>query len=159
MRSSQNYNDACAFERSSLIRSMIIVDNLLKERASQANPIKVAILGSGFMAQGLTNQITRSAPAMDMVAIYGRRPQRAIHVLTYSGLENPIEAATQSQLDEAIRSRVGVDGLDAGYRVLREGHRSRFVDRRAVEEHIGAGRMNDLAQLRSADGIYPHGVR
>src|SRR5881394_3091762 len=82
---------------------MIIVDNALKARAEQGKPIKVAILGGGFMAQGLTNQIVNSVPAMSMVAIYSRKPQKAIHVLNYSGLENPIEVTAQSQLDDAIR--------------------------------------------------------
>ena len=82
---------------------MIIVDKALEARAEQGNPIKVAILGGGFMAQGLTNQLVNSVPAMNMVAIYGRKPQKSIHVLNYSGLENPIEAVTQSQLDDAIR--------------------------------------------------------
>jgi predicted homoserine dehydrogenase-like protein len=83
---------------------MIIVDKALKARAEQGNPVKVAILGGGFMAQGLTNQIVNSVPGMNMAAIYSRKPQKAIHVLNYSGLENPIEAITQSQLDDAIRA-------------------------------------------------------
>jgi predicted homoserine dehydrogenase-like protein len=82
---------------------MVIVDKALQTRAEQGKPIKVAILGGGFMAQGLTNQIVNSVPAMRMVAIYSRKPQKALHVLNYSGLENPIEAVTQSQLDDAIR--------------------------------------------------------
>src|SRR6266550_549430 len=81
---------------------MIVVDKALQARAEQGNPIKVAILGGGFMAQGLTNQIVNSVPGMSMVAIYSRKPQKAIHVLNYSGLENPIEAITQTQLDDAI---------------------------------------------------------
>src|SRR6266436_6459247 len=81
---------------------MIIVDKALQARAEQGNPIKVAILGAGFMAQGLTNQIVNSVPGMSMVAIYSRKPQKAIHLLNYSGLENPIEAVTQTQLDDAI---------------------------------------------------------
>ena len=83
---------------------MIIVDKALEARAEQGKPIKVAILGGGFMAQGLTNQIVNSVPAMRMVAIYSRKPQKALHVLNYSGLEHPIEAVTQSQLDDAIRA-------------------------------------------------------
>ena len=84
---------------------MIIVDKALKARAEQGNPVKIAVLGSGFMAQGLTNQIANSVPAMSVVAIYSRKPQKAIHVLNYSGLINPIEATTQNQLDDAIRDR------------------------------------------------------
>lgn len=82
---------------------MVIVDKALEARAEQGKPIKVAILGGGFMAQGLTNQIVNSVPAMSIVAIYSRKPQKALHVLNYSGLENPIEAITQNQLDDAIR--------------------------------------------------------
>ena len=82
---------------------MIIVDKALQARTQEGNPIKVAILGGGFMAQGLTNQIANSVPAMSVVAIYSRKPQKAIHVLNYSGLENPIEAVTQIQLNDAIR--------------------------------------------------------
>ena len=81
---------------------MVIVDKALEACAEQGKPIKVAILGGGFMAQGLTNQIVNSVPGMTMVAIYSRKPQKALHVLNYSGLENPIEAVTQSQLDDAI---------------------------------------------------------
>ena len=81
---------------------MIVVDKALERRAEQDNPIKVAILGGGFMAQGLTNQIVNSVPGMSMVAIYSRKPQKAIHLLNYSGLENPIEAVAQTELDGAI---------------------------------------------------------
>jgi len=83
---------------------MIIIDNALKARAEERKPIKVAILGSGFMAQGLTNQIVNSVTGMTMVAIYSRKPQKAVHVLTYSGLKNPIEVSTQVELDDAIRA-------------------------------------------------------
>src|SRR5215467_2859241 len=82
---------------------MIIVDTALQARAEHGNPIKVAILGGGFMAQGLTNQIVNSIPGMDMVAIYSRKPQKAMHVLNYSGLKGQVEAITQTQLDDAIR--------------------------------------------------------
>ena len=41
---------------------MVIVDKALEARAEQGKPIKVAILGGGFMAQGLTNQIVNSVP-------------------------------------------------------------------------------------------------
>jgi len=92
---------------------MIVVDKALEARAAQGNPIKIAILGGGFMAQGLTNQIVNSVPAMTMVAIYSRKPQKAIHVLNYSGLENPVEASTQSQLDDPIRDGKPVFTQDA----------------------------------------------
>ena len=82
---------------------MIIVDNALRAREQQGKPIRVGMVGAGFMGQGLTNQITHSVPGMRMAAVYNRRPERAQHVYRYSGLDNFVMAGTQSQLDEAVR--------------------------------------------------------
>src|SRR4051812_11894780 len=92
---------------------MIIVDTLLKARAEQGKPIRVGMLGAGFMGQGLTNQITNSVPGMRMAAVYNRHLNKAFHVYQYSGL-NEIKVATkQSELDEAIRSGKPVVTEDA----------------------------------------------
>jgi len=106
---------------------MIVVDKALQARAEQGNPIKVAILGGGFMAQGLTNQIVNSVPGMSMVAIYSRKPQKAIHLLNYSGLENPIEAVTQTQLDDAIGDKKPVFTQDVML-IARSEHVDLIVD-------------------------------
>jgi predicted homoserine dehydrogenase-like protein len=92
---------------------MIIVDDLLKAREDQGKPIRVGMLGAGFMGQGLTNQITNSVPGMRMVAVYNRKPQRALEVFKYSGLPDPLQASTQTQLDDAIRSGRPVVSEDA----------------------------------------------
>ncbi len=81
---------------------MILVDTALKARAEQGKPILVAIVGAGFMSQGLTNQIFHSTPGMRVVAVSNRNPQRAIDVLRYAGCEEIVVAQTQRQLDEAI---------------------------------------------------------
>ena len=36
---------------------MIIVDNALQAREAEGRPIRVGMIGAGFMGQGLTNQI------------------------------------------------------------------------------------------------------
>ena len=82
---------------------MIIVDNALKAREREGKPIRVGMVGAGFMGQGLTNQITHSVPGMRMAAVYNRRPERAHHVYRYSGFEDIATAGTQSQLDQAVR--------------------------------------------------------
>ena len=65
---------------------MIIVDNLLRAREAGGSPIRVGVIGAGFMAQGLVNTIVNSVPGMRVAAIYGRRPERAAHVYEYAGL-------------------------------------------------------------------------
>ncbi len=83
---------------------MIIVDNALRERERTGRPIRVGMVGAGFMGQGLTNQITNSVSGMRMAAVYNRRRERAEHVFRYSGLDDVIVAETQLALDTAIRA-------------------------------------------------------
>jgi predicted homoserine dehydrogenase-like protein len=77
---------------------MIIVDTALKARAEANNPIKVGLIGAGFMVQGLTNTIVNSVPGMRVVAISNRRPERAIAVFRYAGVE-PSMAETVRQFE------------------------------------------------------------
>src|SRR5688572_19649159 len=83
---------------------MIIVDNALRERERQGKPIRVGMVGAGFMGQGLTNQITNSVPGMRMAAIYNRKPERAEGVFRYSGLDDVTTVDTQTGFDEAVRA-------------------------------------------------------
>src|SRR5262245_22552807 len=91
---------------------MIIVDNALQAREEQGRPIRVGMVGAGFMGQGLTNQIVNSVPGMRMAAIYNRRPERAFNVYRYAGRDDVKAAGTQMALDEAIRSGTAVVAED-----------------------------------------------
>jgi predicted homoserine dehydrogenase-like protein len=82
---------------------MIMVDSALKARQEQGKPIRVGMVGAGFMGQGLTNQIENSVPGMRMAAIYNRKPERAVGVYRYAGHEQVKVTASQSELDEAVR--------------------------------------------------------
>ena len=83
---------------------MFILDSALKARAEQGNPIRIALLGAGFMAQGLTNQIVNSFPSMRMVAVYSRKLKKGLDVFDYSGLNDTVVATTQAELEDAIRA-------------------------------------------------------
>jgi predicted homoserine dehydrogenase-like protein len=83
---------------------MIIVDTALRAREAQGKPIRVGMVGAGFMAQGLTNQIVNSVPGMRMAAVYNRRLERVHHVYRYAGRADVVSASTQDVLDDAIRS-------------------------------------------------------
>ncbi|MFZ2154596.1 MAG: Gfo/Idh/MocA family oxidoreductase [Bradyrhizobium sp.] len=80
---------------------MWIVDTALKARADQNRPIRVGIVGAGFMCQGLTNQIVNSTPGMRVVAISNRRPERAVAVFKYAGGEDIVVTESQSKFDNA----------------------------------------------------------
>jgi predicted homoserine dehydrogenase-like protein len=90
---------------------MIIVDTALRQLADRGTPVRVGMVGAGFMAQGLTNQIDNSVRGMRMAAIYGRKPERAIHCFEYSG-RTPITAGSQAAFDAAVAAGQSVVAED-----------------------------------------------
>ena len=42
---------------------MILVDTALRERAAAGNPVRIAVSGAGFAAQGLVMQLRRASTA------------------------------------------------------------------------------------------------
>jgi predicted homoserine dehydrogenase-like protein len=81
---------------------VLLVDHALKATEARGKPIRVAIVGAGFMSQGLANQIAHSTPGMRIVAVSNRKPQRALDVLRYAGFDQARLVASQSQLDADI---------------------------------------------------------
>ncbi len=92
---------------------MILVDDALKARQDAGNPIRVGVVGAGFMCQGLTNQITHSVPGMRVVAISNRKVERGAGVYKYAGYTDVAFADTQRALDDAIASERPVVTEDA----------------------------------------------
>lgn len=80
---------------------MWMVDTALRAREEQSRPVRVGIVGAGFMGQGLTNQILHSVPGMRVVAISNRRVERAAGVFSYAGHDEVVIAGSQRQFDDA----------------------------------------------------------
>src|SRR6188508_327916 len=91
---------------------MILVDTALQKREAEGKPIRVGIVGAGFMARGLTNQIVNSVPGMRVVAIYNRRLARAVDAFSYAGRE-AVVAETQKAFDDAVSAGRPVATEDA----------------------------------------------
>ncbi|NES17543.1 MAG: Gfo/Idh/MocA family oxidoreductase [Symploca sp. SIO3E6] len=81
---------------------MIIVDNALKAREEAGNPVKVAMIGAGFMGRGITNQIQNSVPGMELVAISNRHLDGAKRAYNEAGIEDVREVETVADLEDAI---------------------------------------------------------
>lgn len=80
---------------------MWIVDTELQAREKENRPIRVGIVGAGFMGQGLTNQILHSTPGMHVVAISNRKVERAANVFRYAGRDDIVTAHSQRAFDDA----------------------------------------------------------
>lgn len=92
---------------------MIVVDKALKQRESEDNPVRVGLIGAGFMGQGITNQIINSIPGMQLTAIFNRNIEKAFNAYKYAGRDNIIEATSLNQLNDAIRAGKPVVTQDA----------------------------------------------
>lgn len=61
---------------------MIIVDTALREREAEGRPIRIALSGAGFAAQGLIMQLTKPfTPGMELAVIANRTMETIDHVL------------------------------------------------------------------------------
>src|SRR5687768_9024049 len=82
---------------------MIILDTALDAREAEGRPIRVGMIGAGFMARGITNQILHNARGMRLVAIFNRCVQKAVDCYKYADdAIEPTIVDSQTSLDEAI---------------------------------------------------------
>ena len=81
---------------------MIIVDKALQECLASGNPVKVGMIGAGFMGRGIANQIINSVPGMELVAIANRHLEGARRAYQEAGIEEVQEIETTMALEESI---------------------------------------------------------
>lgn len=82
---------------------MIIIDRLLSERQEQGNPIKVAMVGAGFMGKGIALQIIKYTQGMNLVAISNRHLSEAEKAYSVAGVADYTVIENTSQLEDAIK--------------------------------------------------------
>ena len=81
---------------------MIIVDRALAARAAEGRPIRLGMIGAGFMARGLANQLINGVKGIRLAAIYARQVDQAIGVFDYAcDTLHPLAVDTQTAFDAA----------------------------------------------------------
>src|SRR5437763_655684 len=101
---------------------MMGVDALLVQRQTEGRPVRVGIVGAGFMAKGLVNQIVNSTPGMQIVAVCNRTAGRAQEAIELAGAtarsaEKPSDidaaaAAGEIAVTDDIEVLVGSDAVE-----------------------------------------------
>lgn len=92
---------------------MFIVDTALEAREKEGRPIRVALIGAGFMSRGLANHIVNTTVGMRLVGVYNRTPQRAFDCCEYAGIKDVVTPTSQREVDLAIREGKTVATGDA----------------------------------------------
>ncbi|WP_018478606.1 NAD(P)H-dependent oxidoreductase [Pontibacter roseus] len=83
---------------------MIIIDTALAKREAEGRPVRVGMVGAGFMAKGVALQIAHHVPGMELVAISNRTIERAKEAYTEAGIAEVEEVASVTALEENIRN-------------------------------------------------------
>ncbi len=93
---------------------MIVVDSLLRERQRDGRPVRLGLVGAGFMARGLVNQVLNSTPGMQLTVVCNRTAAKAAAIVTEAG-GTPVSAGTTGDVarisgagDVAITDDIGV---------------------------------------------------
>jgi predicted homoserine dehydrogenase-like protein len=81
---------------------MHIVDTALRRREEEGAPIRVGVLGAGFMAAGLVNQIVNTTPGMVVACIANRTAAKAREIAVAAG-------ATVTTVDTAADLAAAID--------------------------------------------------
>src|SRR5829696_6318941 len=83
---------------------MIIVDRALEERRREGNPIRVGMIGAGFMGRGIALQILSAVPGIRLVAIANRSLENAHRAYSDAGADDVVEVSDGDELEAAERA-------------------------------------------------------
>lgn len=84
---------------------MIIVDNALARRNAENRPVRVAMVGAGYVAKFIALQIIEATPGMDLVAISNRTITKAEMVYQGAGVTDPLKVDSLADMETAVRNR------------------------------------------------------
>ena len=81
---------------------MIIVDRALERRERENDPIRVGLVGAGFMGRGIALQMLTATPGMELVAVASRRLEPALQAYADGGVDGPERVESVAELEQAI---------------------------------------------------------
>jgi predicted homoserine dehydrogenase-like protein len=81
---------------------VIIVDKALERRQQDDNPIRIGMVGAGYMGQGMAAVIERNMVGMRVVAIANRTVETAERAFADAGIENTVQVSDQDSLDSLL---------------------------------------------------------
>ncbi|MCA9909628.1 MAG: NAD(P)-dependent oxidoreductase, partial [Anaerolineae bacterium] len=84
---------------------MLIIDSALQARADAGKPIRVGMIGAGFMGRGLAIQIVESTPGMELVAISNRTVSKAGDTYADAGIDDAEMVTSVAALEDAIHNK------------------------------------------------------
>ncbi|HUL49076.1 MAG TPA: hypothetical protein VLT79_03575 [Gemmatimonadales bacterium] len=84
---------------------MIIVDSALEQREREGKPVRVALVGAGYMGRGIALELFSPITGMRLVAIANRTIAGAERAYREAGVEQVTRVDTVERLESAIAAR------------------------------------------------------
>jgi predicted homoserine dehydrogenase-like protein len=81
---------------------VILVDRELQRREDEGRPVRVAMVGAGFMGRGIALQIATAVKGMELVAIANRTLEKARDAYALGGAEDSVLVESPRELEQAI---------------------------------------------------------
>jgi predicted homoserine dehydrogenase-like protein len=81
---------------------MILLDTALAQREAEGRPIRIGLVGAGFMGRGVALQLCTPLVGLRLVAIANRRVDAAQRVWSEAGQAPAVVARNQRELDSAV---------------------------------------------------------
>jgi predicted homoserine dehydrogenase-like protein len=81
---------------------MFIVDTALEQREKQGKPLRVGIVGAGYMGRGIATQLLRPPVGIRLAAISNRTLSKAEQALRDGGLAKFKNVTSAADLDESV---------------------------------------------------------
>ncbi len=124
---------------------VILVDRALEQRQREGRPVRVAMVGAGFMGRGVAAQIIRSTPGMELVAVSNRHLAGAERAYREAGVDE------LRVVDDAAGPRPRDRRRRAGRHRGRRGTVRRRRGRRRLRRHgcRGVRGRRDAGRLRA----------
>ncbi len=81
---------------------MVIIDTALEKREDEGRPLRVAIVGAGYMGRGIASQLLRPPVGMRLAAICNRTHLKAEQALCSAGVDHIVHPTSVAQLEQTV---------------------------------------------------------
>jgi predicted homoserine dehydrogenase-like protein len=81
---------------------MILVDTALAAREKEGRPVRVGIIGAGYMGRGIAAHLLGPVAGLRLSAVYNRGLEPAVRAYTGGGGPEPVQVSSAGALDDLI---------------------------------------------------------
>lgn len=83
---------------------MIIVDTAIQKRLAAGNPIRVGLVGAGYMGRGIALQLLTAMPGFRLVGISNRNVEQAERAYRDAGVDRFRSVSSPAELEQAMQA-------------------------------------------------------